>query len=131
MVLDSDSDSDSNEEDEEEYDQGRAGHTTSQSHGGYRPLPGDTRGGADEPIEIESSSDEEVGGTQNATGPQASHHRELQLQRNKSSRTNGGGSGVGLRELPAVNGGDANLNLSEDSSEDGEDTDKSMFDEKT
>ena len=41
MVLDSDSDSDSNEEDEEEYDQGRAGHTTSQSHGGYRPLPGE------------------------------------------------------------------------------------------
>ena len=30
-----------------------------------------------------------------------------------------------------MNGGDANLNLSEDSSEDGEDTDKSMFDEKT
>ena len=78
MVLDSDSDSDSNEEDEEEYDQGRAGHTTHQSHAGYRPMPGensffsldiliaptsqgDTRGGADEPIEIESSSDEEVG----------------------------------------------------------------------
>ena len=52
-------------------------------------------------------------------------------QRNKGSKTNGGGSGIGLRELPAVNGGDANLNLSEDSSEDGEDTDKSMFDEKT
>ena len=38
MVLDSDSDS--NEEDEEEYDQGRAGHVTNQSHGGYRPMPG-------------------------------------------------------------------------------------------
>ena len=41
MVLDSDSDSDSNEEDEEEYDQGRAGHVTHQSHGGYRPMPGE------------------------------------------------------------------------------------------
>ena len=30
-----------------------------------------------------------------------------------------------------MNGGDANLNLSEDSSEDGEAADKSMFDEKT
>ena len=29
-----------------------------------------------------------------------------------------------------MNGGDANLNLSEDSSEDGEEEDKSMFDEK-
>ena len=29
-----------------------------------------------------------------------------------------------------MNGGDANLNLSEDSSEDGEEGDKSMFDEK-
>ena len=41
MVLDSDSDSDSNEEDEEEYDQGRAGHTTHQSHAGYRPMAGE------------------------------------------------------------------------------------------
>ena len=35
-----------------------------------------------------------------------------------------------MRELPPVNGGDANLNLSEDSSEDGEEeADRSMFDE--
>ena len=35
-----------------------------------------------------------------------------------------------MTELPSVNGGDANLNLSEDSSEDGEEGDRSMFDEK-
>lgn len=34
-----------------------------------------------------------------------------------------------MTELPSVNGGDTNLNLSEDSSEDGE-GDRSMFDEK-
>ena len=34
-----------------------------------------------------------------------------------------------MTELPSVNGGDANLNLSEDSSEDGEEGDRSMFDE--
>ena len=51
------------------------------------------------------------------------------LQHKKKSETNGG-CGSKLTELPSVNGGDANLNLSEDSSEDGEEEDKSMFDEK-
>jgi len=131
MVLDSDSDSNEEEEDEEAY--GRGGPVSSyyqQSHAGFRSLPGDTRGGADEPIEIESSSDEEAGGTQNYTnGSQTSQPRgDLQLHKKKSG-TNGG-CGSKLTELPSVNGGDANLNLSEDSSEDGEEGDKSMFDEK-
>ena len=49
------------------------------------------------------------------------------LQQKKRGGTNGE---TKLRELPPVNGGDANLNLSEDSSEDGEEeADRSMFDE--
>ena len=86
-----------------------------------------------------------AGGTQNYTnGSQTSQPRgDLQLvcsiqqntltltflQHKKKSGTNGG-CGSKLTELPSVNGGDANLNLSEDSSEDGEEGDKSMFDEK-
>merc|ERR1719216_444423 len=85
MVLDSDSESD--DEEEEEY--GRGGQSSSY-HAGFRSLPGDTRGGADEPIEIESSSDEEGGVTRNTNGSQTSQpRRDLQLQKKKSG-TNGG-----------------------------------------
>merc|ERR1712037_614487 len=104
MVLDSDSDSDDDEE--EEGDDGRGGQTSryyQQSHAGFRSLPGDTRGGADEPIEIESSSDEEGGATQNTNGSQTSQPRDLQLQKKKGGSN--GGCGSKLTELPSVNGG--------------------------
>jgi len=117
MVVDSDSEEDYDEEDEDEDDDEDRVHPSFRPRAGW---PNGTKGGADEPIEIESSSDEEQ-----------EDKREKEKNAKKEIENNGKMKKRIEEAALKVNGGDPNLNLSEDSSENDEDVDSSEKTTKT
>jgi len=115
MVLDSESggeeEEDCEDEDEDEDDDEEERHGRRQGYRASRANPGfkDGKGRADEPIEIESTSEEEEG-----------DEEQVQKSPPKKSKKETNGKIEKMKQqllMPVVNGGDANLNLSEESSE--------------
>merc|ERR1712226_1518231 len=116
MVVDSDSedgydDDDEEEEEDDDDDMGR-GFPLGRNSVPFRPQPGwkGSKGGADEPIEIESSSDEEK-----------EEREKAKSATKKAKETNGNTKKIIEEAALKVNGGDPNLNLSEESSENEDD----------
>jgi len=129
MVVDSDSAEEEEEEEEESEEDEESDRVPRRGWGGggkrgwggeedhYQARPGDTRGcDPDEPIEIESSSDEEEEKQQGASSPsKGASSSSKGASSSTAPRSNG--APATPRHLPPINGGDADLNLSEDSSD--------------
>jgi len=115
MVVDSDSEDAYEEEEEEEEeddeDEMRRGFPLGRQQASFPPQPTwkGSKGGADEPIEIESSSEEEE------------EREKAKSAAKKAKETNGNANKIIEEAALKVNGGDPNLNLSEDSSEEEDD----------